>query len=81
MGSSGWNHSRQRAAGVAFKDRQDLLGHRSRRITTHYSQAEIAELKRLSKLVNEKRETSLLLRVVGEGIPGPPQKTLWSVRP
>jgi integrase len=35
---------RLRAAGVSFEDRQDLLGHRSRRITTHYSQAELANL-------------------------------------
>jgi integrase len=30
---------RLRAAGVGFEDRQDLLGHRSSRITTHYSAA------------------------------------------
>jgi integrase len=33
-----------RAAGVSFEDRQDLLGHRSGRITTHYSQAELTNL-------------------------------------
>ena len=33
-----------RAAGVSFEDRQDLLGHRSGRITTHYSQAELTSL-------------------------------------
>jgi hypothetical protein len=32
------------AAGVCFEDRQDLLGHRSGRITTHYSQAELSSL-------------------------------------
>ena len=32
---------RLRAAGVSFEDRQDLLGHKSGRITTHYSQAEL----------------------------------------
>jgi len=98
MGSSGWNHARQRAAarylaqfgkpcpegflnlrvhdlkhtygrrlraaGVSFEDRQDLLGHKSNRVTTEYSQAELAELKRLSNLVNERRESSVLLRVV-----------------
>lgn len=32
---------RVRAAGVSFEDRQDLLGHRSGRITTHYSAAEV----------------------------------------
>ena len=35
---------RLRAAGVSFEDRQDLLGHRSGRITTHYSQAELTSL-------------------------------------
>jgi len=35
---------RLRAAGVSFEDRQDLLGHRSARITTHYSQAELEKL-------------------------------------
>lgn len=35
---------RLRAAGVSFEDRQDLLGHRSSRITTHYSQVELSSL-------------------------------------
>ena len=35
---------RLRAAGVTFEDRQDLLGHKSGRITTHYSQAELTSL-------------------------------------
>ncbi len=35
---------RLRAAGVSFEDRQDLLGHKSSRITTHYSEAERANL-------------------------------------
>ena len=30
--------------GVSFEDRQDPLGHKSGRITTHYSQAELANL-------------------------------------
>jgi hypothetical protein len=29
---------------VSFEDRQDLLGHRSGRITTHYSAAELSKL-------------------------------------
>jgi integrase len=33
-----------RAVGVSFEDRQDLLGHKSGRITTHYSAAELANL-------------------------------------
>lgn len=35
---------RLRAAGVTFEDRQDLLGHKSGRITTHYSAAELSRL-------------------------------------
>jgi integrase len=35
---------RLRAAGVTFEDRQDLLGHKSSRITTHYSSAELTSL-------------------------------------
>lgn len=35
---------RLRAAGVGFEDRQDLLGHKSGRITTHYSQVELINL-------------------------------------
>jgi len=35
---------RLRAAGVNFEDRQDLLGHKSGRITTHYSAAELTTL-------------------------------------
>jgi integrase len=35
---------RLRAAGVPFEDRQDLLGHRSARITTHYSAPDIHRL-------------------------------------
>ena len=43
------------AAGVSFEDRQDLLGHRSGRITTHYLAAELGNL------------LSAANRVVGEG--------------
>lgn len=35
---------RLRAGGVSFEDRQDLLGHRSGRITTHYSAADLSRL-------------------------------------
>ncbi len=35
---------RLRSAGVSFEDRQDLLGHKSGRITTHYSMAELKNL-------------------------------------
>jgi len=35
---------RLRASGVSFEDRQDLLGHRSGKITTHYSAADLSRL-------------------------------------
>ncbi len=35
---------RLRAAGISFEDRQDLLGHKSGRITTHYSSVELSNL-------------------------------------
>ena len=35
---------RLRAANVSYEDRQDLLGHKSQRVTTHYSSAELANL-------------------------------------
>ena len=35
---------RLRAAGVSFEDRQDLLGHKSGHITSHYSAAELGNL-------------------------------------
>ena len=35
---------RLRATNVSFEDRQDLLGHKSSRITTHYSSAELKNL-------------------------------------
>jgi integrase len=47
---------RLRAAGVSFEDRQDLLGHRSSRITTHYSAAELSKLIEASDRVCESTE-------------------------
>jgi len=45
---------RLRAAGVSYEDRQDLLGHKSGRITTHYSSAEISNLIEAANKVCEK---------------------------
>lgn len=44
---------RLRAAGVSFEDRQDPLGHRSGRITTHYSAAELSRLIEAAERVAE----------------------------
>jgi hypothetical protein len=53
------------AAGVSFEDRQDLLGHRSGRITTHYSAAELSRLIEAAESVvdrNGKRRELVVLR-------------------
>ncbi len=42
---------RLRSAGVSFEDRQDLLGHKSGRITTHYSAPELINLIQASERV------------------------------
>jgi integrase len=51
---------RPRAAGVSFEDRQDLLGHRFGRITTHYSAAELANLIEAANRVCEGRSPAKL---------------------
>ena len=56
---------RLRAAGVSFEDRQDLLGHRSGRITTHYSAAELSRLLEAAEMVadqNGRRPELVVLR-------------------
>ena len=55
---------RLRAAGVSYEDRQDLLGHRNGRITTHYSAPEIGNLIQAAELVthdNSRRTPELTL--------------------
>ena len=46
---------RLRAAGVCFVVRQNLLGHRSDRITTHYSAPDIGRLLNAAEKVVETR--------------------------
>ena len=48
---------RLRSAGVSFEDRQDLLGHRSSRITTHYSGSDLGRLIEAANLVCERNGT------------------------
>ncbi len=57
---------RLRAAGVSLEDRQDLLGHKSARITTHYSSAELAHLLDAANKVCEPQQiqTMTLLRLL-----------------
>ena len=58
---------RLRAADVNFEDRQDLLGHRSGRMTTHYSAAELSKLiaaaNRVCKREGNKPEQVVLRRL------------------
>jgi integrase len=51
---------RLRAAGVSFEDRQDLLGHKSGRITTHYSAAELGNLIAAANQVIRSRKSPAL---------------------
>ena len=55
---------RLRAAGVSFEDRQDLLGHRSGRITTHYSSAELQTLYQAGNKVCENRKSGVILTLL-----------------
>jgi len=51
---------RLRAAGVSYEDRQDLLGHKSDRITTHYSAPDIARLLEAAESVCVRRPNTVL---------------------
>jgi integrase len=55
---------RLRAVGVSFEDRQDLLGHRSGRITTHYSSAELQNLYEAANKVCEKKQSGVTLTLL-----------------
>jgi integrase len=55
---------RLRAAGVSYEDRHDLLGHRSGRITTHYSQAELSNLLEAANLIIQSRRESKELTIL-----------------
>ena len=55
---------RLRAAGVCFEDRQDLLGHKSGRMTTHYSAAEIRNLLNAANKVCQMQKSSPTLTLL-----------------
>jgi hypothetical protein len=63
---------RLRAAGVSLEGRQDLLGHKSARVTTHYSSAEIGNLIEAANKVggtgSRKSPALLMLRVTGQTV-------------
>ena len=66
---------RLRAAGVSFEDRQDLLGHRSGRITTHYSAAELGKLLASANLVCDRDGRTPELVVMPGALQGASRKT------
>lgn len=51
---------RLRAAVVSFEDRQDLFGHKSERMTTHYSAPDISRLIEAAEKVCERRPNTVL---------------------
>ena len=55
---------RLRAAGVSFEDRQDLIGHKSERMTTHYSAPELSLIKSAESLCE--RRPATILRVISK---------------
>lgn len=55
---------RLRAASVSFEDRQDLLGHKSGRITTHYSSAELQNLIEAANKACEHRNSGTVLTLL-----------------
>jgi integrase len=58
---------RLRASGVSFEDRQDLLGHRSGKITTHYSASDLSRLLEAANRVCERegrRPALVMLRSI-----------------
>ena len=56
---------RLRAVGVSFEDRQDLLGHKSVRITTHYSSPDLIRLREAANLLCDKRPATVLRVAAG----------------
>lgn len=55
---------RLRAAGVSFEDRQDLLGHKSSRMTTHYSAVELDKLLESAEKACVRKTSSPTLRLL-----------------
>jgi hypothetical protein len=68
---------------VSFEDRQDLLGHRSGRITTHYSAAELGRLIEAAEKVctgDGQPELLMLRGSLARPIPQKSRKQSWCRR-
>lgn len=63
---------------MGFEDRQDLLGHRSGRITTHYSAAELSRLIEAADRVAEQNGSQPELGVLRRILRSESRKTLAS---
>ena len=70
---------RLRAAGVSLEDRQDLLGHKSARITTHYSAPDLIRLLDAVNMLCEMRPATVFRVAGGEGREKSPQNSRNSV--
>ena len=66
---------RLRAAGVSLEDRQDLLGHKSARITTHYLAPDLIRLLDAVNMLCEKRPATVFRVAGGEGREKSPQNS------
>ncbi len=60
---------RLRSAGVSLEDRADLLGHKTGRMTTHYSAAELENLIAAANSVSDREKSGVLLRAIPLLIP------------
>ncbi len=67
---------RLRSADVSLENRQDLLGHRSGKITTHYSAAELQDLYEAANRVSEERRSGVVLTLLRGSNPGCTNKAL-----
>ena len=61
---------RLRSTGVSLEDRADLLGHKTGRITTHYSAAELNNLIQAADSVSDRDKCSVLLRTAAVNLVG-----------
>ena len=74
---------RLRAAGVSFEDRQDLLGHKSSRMTTHYSAPELGRLIEAAEMVcdraGERPDLVILRKFAPKKLPQNPRKGKFDI--
>lgn len=71
---------RLRATGASFEDRQDLLGHKSGRITTHYSGAELLNLYEVANQVCQRKHASIAVTLLRHGKEGGHRRTRASIK-